>query len=108
MIEGNHDILDNSEYSAANLLKAEFLTEQHFIFSHHPLKQHNKINFCGHIHPGIQLFGEAKQSVKLPCFYFNGMQFILPAFGELTGLYLLDKEETSEYYLVLTDKVLKL
>ncbi len=108
LIEGNHDILKDDHYKMPNLLKAEYLVENNLIFSHHPLDQHTKINFCGHIHPGIKLFGEARQSVKLPCFYFNGARFILPAFGDLTGLYLLDKEEDSDYYLVLADKVVKL
>jgi DNA ligase-associated metallophosphoesterase len=108
LIEGNHDILSNESYESQNLMKAEFLVEENFIFSHHPLVQKDKINFCGHIHPGIKLFGEAKQSVKLPCFYFNDSQFILPAFGELTGLYLLEKEESAKYYLVVKDKVVKL
>lgn len=108
LVQGNHDVLDNIHYMAPNLLKAEFLVEENFIFSHHPLKQKDKINFCGHIHPGIQLFGEAKQSVKLPCFYFNNYQFILPAFGELTGLYLMEREENAFYYLILKDKVVKL
>ena len=108
LIEGNHDILNEENYKIANLLKTEYLVEDTFIFSHHPLDQKNKINFCGHVHPGIKLFGKARQSIKLPCFYFNGTQFILPAFGELTGLYLLDREEDSDYYLVLADKVVKL
>ncbi|MBA3680614.1 MAG: ligase-associated DNA damage response endonuclease PdeM [Bacteroidetes bacterium] len=108
LVEGNHDILKDDNYKVPNLLKAEYLIEEDFIFSHHPLKQNNKINFCGHIHPGIKLFGEAKQSVTLPCFYHNKFQFILPAFGHLTGLYQLEREEYASYYLVLQDKVIKL
>lgn len=108
LVEGNHDILSNKEYEAENLVKTELLVEENFIFSHHPLKQKEKINFCGHIHPGIKLFGEAKQSVKLPCFYFKGTQFILPAFGELTGLYLLEREDNAIYYLVMPGRIVKL
>ena len=108
LVEGNHDILNSENYKLPNLLIAEYLVEENFIFSHHPLEQKYKINFCGHVHPGVQLYGNAKQSVKLPCFYFNGHHFILPAFGGLTGLYLLDREEFSDYYLVMPDKIVKL
>jgi len=45
------------------------------------------------MHPGIRIDGLAKQSLILPCFYFNGSNFVLPAFGYLTGLFLLKREE---------------
>lgn len=108
LTEGNHDILSNEIYTIENLLKVKMLTEDHLIFSHHPLNNLNKINVCGHVHPGIRITGLAKQSIKLPCFYFNGVHFILPAFGELTGLLLLEWEATSDYYLVRIDHVIKL
>lgn len=106
LVEGNHDRLHESAYAIDNLLRAELLEEEHFIFSHHPLKDPWKLNVCGHVHPGLRLHGTAKQSMSLPCFYFNGKHFILPAFGHLTGLYLLEREEQSSYYLVADNQVI--
>jgi DNA ligase-associated metallophosphoesterase len=108
LVEGNHDILQDSAYNIPNLIKTELLEEEHFIFSHHPLKDCSKLNICGHVHPGLRLYGPAKQSVALPCFYFNNRHFILPAFGNLTGMFLLNQEEDSFYYLVMKNKVVQL
>ena len=106
LVEGNHDILENGNYALQNLIKTDIIEEENFIFSHHPLKNTSKINFCGHIHPGIRIFGKAKQVETLSCFYFNKVHFILPAFGNLTGLFLLEKEENSDYYLVAYNRII--
>ena len=107
LIQGNHDILTEKEYSLPNLRKMAWIEEEQYIFSHYPLQQKEKINFCGHIHPGIQLTGIARQSLTLPCFYFNGIQFILPAFGALTGLTVLGRERNAVYYVITDRSVLK-
>jgi DNA ligase-associated metallophosphoesterase len=108
LVEGNHDILSSSEYNLPNLSKKVQIDEDHFIFSHAPLEDPPKINICGHVHPGIRITGVARQSITLPCFYFNGRHFILPAFGDLTGLAILEKEIFSDYYLVTHETVVKL
>ncbi len=108
LVEGNHDILTNATYSLPNLIKVKSIVEADFVFTHKPLPQTLKINFCGHIHPGIKIDGVAKQSIKLACFYFNGKNFILPAFGYLTGLYLLERKEDATYYIVAKERVVKL
>lgn len=108
LVEGNHDILPSSTYIIPNLLKIGLLEEYRIIFSHHPLIDNEKLNICGHVHPGIQITGKAKQSATLPCFYKSDRHFILPAFGNLTGLKIIKREENSEYYLVMEDRVEKL
>jgi metallophosphoesterase superfamily enzyme len=105
LVEGNHDILHNDMYALPNLIKTDVLEEERFIFSHHPLNQVSKINFCGHIHPGIKISGTAKQAATLACFCLKNNQLILPAFGHLTGLHLLDHEEGTEFYLVAHSRV---
>lgn len=108
LVEGNHDILLPENYEIPNLLKVAHIEEMGLIFSHHPLKDHKKFNICGHVHPGLQLHGNARQSVKLPCFYKSQTHLILPAFGNLTGLQLLEREEESEYFLITGNTVVKL
>ena len=108
LVEGNHDILPRGTYVITNLLKIGRMEEQHIIFSHHPLPDSSKLNICGHIHPGMRVTGKAKQSVSLPCFVLSETQFILPAFGDLTGLQLMEKEESTRYFLVTQDTVVEL
>lgn len=108
LVAGNHDILHHSEYDLFNLLKVDLLEEDNFIFTHHQLKKPKKLNIHGHVHPGLQLFGIAKQSIRLPCFYSGKTHFIMPAFGHLTGLHLLKREPFSDYYLIIDDSIVKL
>lgn len=108
LVEGNHDILSPELYDIPNLLKLAYIEESTLIFTHRPVEQPAKLNICGHIHPGIQLTGYARQSVKLPCFYKSRTHFVLPAFGNLTGLKLLEQERDAEYYLVSGNRIIKL
>lgn len=108
LVEGNHDILDNHHYSLANLLKTELLEDENFVFSHQPLDCAGKLNICGHVHPGLRIEGAAKQAEKLPCFYFNKTHLILPAFGYLTGLQILEREQGADYFVVAGNRVLPL
>lgn len=106
LVEGNHDMLDDQHYRIANLLTTDLAEDEHFIFSHHPLEAPPKLNFCGHLHPGLRIYGTARQAEKLPCFYLSAKHFILPAFGHLTGLFMLEKEKDSSYYLVTGTRVI--
>ena len=108
LVEGNHDILKEGIYNISNLSKVDIIEEDHFIFSHHTLKGNKKLNISGHIHPGLILKGTAKQSIKLPCFYIDTTHVVLPAFGNLTGLYILEQLENANYYLVANNKIIEL
>jgi uncharacterized protein len=108
LVEGNHDILPEKEYDVPNLLRATELEEREYLFSHAPIEGSAKLNFCGHVHPGIRLTGKARQSVTLPCYYHLGNTFILPAFGELTGLGLLERTGDAQVYVVTRETVVKL
>jgi hypothetical protein len=52
--------------------------------------------------------GTARQSAVFPCFYKTQKQLILPAFGNLTGIQLLEREKDAEYYLINGNQVVKL
>ncbi len=107
LVKGNHDVLHKEVYNIPNLTVVDKIEEPDFIFTHHPLKNTDKINFCGHIHPALKIRGNAKQSITLPCFAFVGNNFILPAFGSLTGLYVLKRDKYSTHYLVGHNKVVE-
>ncbi|MGB0176584.1 MAG: ligase-associated DNA damage response endonuclease PdeM [Owenweeksia sp.] len=108
LIQGNHDILH--EVSYANL-KFEVHTEPlnigPFTLSHEPLQDSPGYNLCGHIHPGVRMSGAARQSMRLPCFYFGEKGGILPAFGEFTGLHILQPKKQDQVFIIAGSKVMK-
>lgn len=91
LIMGNHDVLHQNWYQAAGIevIKDELQIGQ-FSFIHDINECEMKDDvycFSGHIHPGISIGGQARQSVHLPCFYFSKQYAVLPAFGKFTGTY---------------------
>ncbi|WBL44471.1 ligase-associated DNA damage response endonuclease PdeM [Algoriphagus halophytocola] len=89
LIKGNHDILPHSFYRQSIFqIHDKPLLIHELLLSHEPLEQvpEEKLNICGHIHPGFRIRGKAKQNLFLACFYYKKRQLILPAFGHFTGL----------------------
>lgn len=108
LVEGNHDLLPRNAYIIPNLLRIGMLEERHIIFTHHPLERPDKLNICGHVHPGIRLNGIARQSMSLPCFIHSRNHLYLPAFGDLTGLSIVKREKGKEYYVVTGETVVQI
>lgn len=111
LIMGNHDILPDLTYkdSSLNIIKDK-LEKGPFILTHHPMDNipTRKYNLCGHIHPGVRLTGKGRQSLKLPCFYFNISQGILPAFGTFTGTSLIESNGDSTIYGIAEDSLIRI
>ncbi len=108
LVEGNHDLLPEEAYALSNLKKVDLLEDSALLFSHAPLHHPVKLNICGHIHPGIRLTGIARQSITLPCFYYDENKLILPAFGKLTGLYLMEKKKSALIHVITGETIVKL
>lgn len=88
LIPGNHDILAEPMYQEAGLiLHPVTVTLGPFYLTHHPQAETpaGLYNLAGHIHPSVRLQGAARQSLRLPCFYFGARGGLLPAFGAFTG-----------------------
>lgn len=100
LVKGNHDILKAHRYELPNFEVIDNWEDDCFIYSHEPMVHATKFVLSGHVHPGITLSGRGKQHLSLPCFHLSENQFVLPAFGKLTGLYILDKNEHDQYFLV--------
>ena len=64
----------------------------------------NKYNLCGHIHPAIKIFGSAKQSLRVECFYFGEKHGILPAFGRFTGNAKMPKRKKEDTVLAIANQ----
>lgn len=105
LVPGNHDILPESLYQQSRLhVRPLVYKEGPFCFTHEPLEDipEGLYNLCGHIHPGVKLHGNGRQSLRLPCFYFGAQQGILPAFGAFTGLAILNAKK-EDYIFGITD-----
>lgn len=98
LVEGNHDIISKQNYSDLNIEIYTELQIGNFLLTHHPTEKEDFFNFCGHIHPGIQLRGLGRQFLSLSCFFHKPNQLIFPAFGEFTGnSYLIPTEKDKVY-----------
>lgn len=109
LIQGNHDIFHEMTYQKGQF---EFfdtpLTLGPFILSHEPMEDFQSgYNLCGHIHPGVKLFGQARQALRFPCFSFSKNQGILPAFGEFTGLHLLKPKKSDQIFVIAQNQIIQ-
>ncbi len=109
LVKGNHDILSGDAYQRIPMVIHEVTFELGpFIFSHEPLQNPTKFNIHGHIHPAVRINGKAKQSIRLPCYYFTQSHGILPAFGKFTGNYTLDYKVADSVFLIAGERVMKM
>lgn len=109
LVMGNHDILPSSIYHQSVLkIHKEPLLIESFALSHEPLqpKTEGVLNICGHLHPGVLLRGKARQSVRIPCFFWSGSTLILPSFGNFTGLALVIPKEEDLIWGISGEKVI--
>ena len=89
LVKGNHDILPEKLYHRGVWeIHSNPIIIGNFLLSHEPAEKipAKLFNLCGHIHPGIALYGTARQRMVLPCFFQKNSQLILPAFGRFTGV----------------------
>lgn len=109
LVKGNHDILKNESYKSDNLkIYDTSYQSEGFHFTHEPDVQKGLYNICGHIHPGVKIKGQGRQTLKLPCFVFGQNTGILPAFGAFTGLHIPNFSQNDEIYGIIENEVLKL
>ncbi|MEX2593812.1 MAG: ligase-associated DNA damage response endonuclease PdeM [Anditalea sp.] len=110
LTKGNHDILPASIMEDAPIeVVKEFAVGQHILCTHEPLKDipEGILNIAGHVHPGILVKSKSRQHYRLPCFYHHRQLLLVPAFGHLTGLHLLEKEPGARIFPVLPTEVIE-
>lgn len=113
LVRGNHDILRPAHYEAARLTLIEGYHDLGPFRLIHELPDPEACDadtpYClaGHVHPGVALNGGGRQRLKLPCFHFGTRGGLLPAFGQFTGLYLIQPQEADQVFVVVEDRVLQ-
>ncbi|QOG02447.1 ligase-associated DNA damage response endonuclease PdeM [Flavobacterium sp. MDT1-60] len=108
LVEGNHDIISKSNYEDLNIEIYSELIIDDFLLTHHPTEKEEFFNFCGHIHPAIQLKGLGRQFLSLPCFFRKPNQLIFPAFGEFTGNSYMTPTENDKAYAITREGVIEI
>lgn len=108
LIMGNHDILEIDQYVKMGMkVHTKDLRIGPFLLSHEPLEEDSEAyNLAGHIHPGVRMKGQGRQSMKAACFYFGKKGGLLPAFGSLTGLQTISVNKNDQVYLIIEDEVI--
>ncbi|RZK77174.1 MAG: ligase-associated DNA damage response endonuclease PdeM [Pedobacter sp.] len=109
LIKGNHDELKVEDYQSLNIevYNKELLIAPFRFIHDKPKVFDNYFNITGHIHPGVVLYGKAKQRLKFPCFYFGKNCAVLPAFSVFTGLSILKPETDDALYAITPGKVVR-
>ncbi|WP_343633995.1 ligase-associated DNA damage response endonuclease PdeM [Fluviicola sp.] len=105
---GNHDLPGKAKFSSLGINATdEFRLGNRIIGTHHPLENvpEDCLNIAGHVHPGCEIFTPARQTFKLPCFHYSRSVLTLPAFGGLTGLFILKPDEHNRIFPIIGDEV---
>lgn len=109
LIEGNHDILERGWYDALGInLHTPSLLIGPFLLTHDEPADQEHFVIHGHVHPGVRLYGNGRQSLSLSCFCVDAHRLILPAFGSFTGRHYLDPDEHDGLYAIADTQVVKL
>ena len=109
LVKGNHDILKEDWYADAGIETTNELTLGKVRFVHqHCNTEEDVFTFCGHIHPGIEVNGIGKQSLRFPCFYFTDYVCILPAYSKFTGMATIHPSSSDSVYAIVDDSIIKI
>ena len=106
LITGNHDIISPLKFESLGIRVCPVLRKHPFFFTHHPSEENGYFNFSGHLHPAVRLRGMGRQSLRLPCFFRNENQLILPAFGEFTGTHVMSPRKKDQVYAIASNEVI--
>lgn len=109
LVKGNHDALKNEDYEALGIeVHTKELLRAPFRFIHDKPKDFDEYyNVTGHIHPGVVIYGKARQQLKFPCFYFSTHCLVMPAFSVFTGLKIVKPEQGDRCYAITPGKVVR-
>lgn len=107
LVKGNHDALQAEDYEGLGIEihKKEFLLSPFRFIHDKPESADEYFNITGHIHPGVTIYGKARQRLRFPCFYFSDSCAVLPAFSAFTGLSDINPQQGDVFYAITPSKV---
>jgi DNA ligase-associated metallophosphoesterase len=107
LVRGNHDRRAGDPPSELGIrcVDAPFAMLP-FVLDHHPRASAEGYVLAGHLHPGVRVFGAGRQMERLPCFWFGASVGVLPAFGDFTGLAIVETEEQDSVYAIADQTVI--
>ncbi len=110
LVLGNHDKMSDTDLQQADMLHSEAYRKGPFLFLHDRPKEFKDRAFIlsGHIHPAVRLKGLGKQSMRLPCFYFNTEEGILPSFGYFTGAHTIQVKKGDRVFVTNGEEIFAL
>lgn len=107
LVVGNHDRHAGMPPAHWEIDTTEELATPPFLCVHHPMEtaalaslEDDAYVLSGHIHPVVKLSGSGHTPLRLPCFYFQGRQAVLPAFGSFTGGYCVKPQKGEQIFVV--------
>ena len=111
LVKGNHDILQDSWYRELQIETCDSLSIHNVAFTHDIASLEAPAGgahyfFSGHIHPGIHIRGNARQSLCFPCFYFSPSYCVLPAFSRFTGLAMMRPAEDDAVFAIVNHSII--
>ncbi len=109
LVKGNHDRQKQDVYEQLAIAVHEpnyDVASLSFIHDVADDKSH-QYPIGGHVHPGISIYNNAKQRIKLPCFYFGVDYAVLPAFSNFTGLQVVKPKANDQVFAITPSKVVK-
>jgi DNA ligase-associated metallophosphoesterase len=114
LVKGNHDILDDSWYKEAGIkIYPEKFQAGSFMFIHDlgfqqklTAEEKKLYTFTGHMHPAISIKGQARQTLKFPCFYFTKDYCVLPAFSRFTGTFKVKPQKGETAFAIVDNSIM--
>jgi metallophosphoesterase superfamily enzyme len=104
LVRGNHDKRAGDPPSSVSIECVDAPYEvSPFILAHHPVTSRDGYVLAGHVHPGVWI----PYAGKVPCFVFTSETAILPAFGDFTGLALIEREAGNNVFAVADSEVVE-
>jgi len=111
LVKGNHDILQDQWYEQLLIETTAQLSIKEVSFTHDITDLDGTVAnghyyFSGHIHPGVHIRGNGRQSLHFPCFYFSPAFCVLPAFSRFTGLATIRPEAGDNVFAIVNQSII--
>lgn len=107
-VTGNHDILPAEKYAGWDMaVHKDGLQTGPFYIAHDVPETCDAFCIHGHLHPAIRISRRGHTAMKLNCFCEDEHRFVLPAFGQFTGNYMLQAENHKHIYVIADTQVIK-